>query len=524
MDASNQPVLDNSGNPVAVTLSSLERYQRTLMFQSLGYSTAQILALGGGASQFSIASGNPKATVNETDVGVFLQDDWRARPNLSVSFGLRYEWQNNISDHRDWAPRVAVAWSPDSKGGRSGKTVIRLGFGMFYDRFADTLVLNTLRYNGLNQQQYIVQNPDFLTVPALGSLTALPQTTYQLDRGLRAPYIMQSAFGLERQLPRSTVLALNFIDSHGLHELLTRNINAPLETSLSTLGVLPFGPGNLYQYESAGLYNQTQFMVNVRTQATRNISLFGYYVYGHIYSNTDGVATFPANQYNLSEDYGRSSLDQRHRFVLAGSLTTRWNLRWSPFIIIHSGTPFNITTGQDPYGNSVFTERPSFAASCSGPGVVCNAFGMFNLNPPPGAALIPRNYGNGPAYYTVNLRLSKTWGFGESRSAPSAQRSGGGMRSGGGFGGGFGGPGGGGGRGSRGSGGRGGSDSLSDHHYNLTLSISARNLLNTVNPGTPIGNLGSPLFGESNQIASGFGPTGQSADNRRVELMLRFSF
>ncbi len=219
--------------------------------------------------------------------------------------------------------------------------------------------------------------------------------------------------------------------------------------------------------------------------------------------------------------------------MLSGSITTKWALRWSPFIILHSGTPFNITTGRDPYDNSVYTERPSFATSCTGPDVVCNKFGMFNLNPAPGAALIPRNYGNGPAYYTVNLRLSRTWGFGETRTRTNPNDPGGRQR--GMPGGGFGSTGGPGARprwrravavaevaaaaGAAGGGGA-GSDSLTKSPLQPdTASIYARRVFNTVNPGTPIGNLGSPLFGESNQIASGFGPTGQSANNRRVGVI-----
>jgi hypothetical protein len=533
LDANNMPVLDSSGNPVEITLTSLERYQRTQVLQNLGYTAAQIVALGGGPSQFSIATGNPKASVSQTDLGAFFQDDWRVKTNLTVSLGLRYEWQNNIRDHKDWAPRLSVAWSPDSKGGKNGKTVLRAGSGLFYDRFSDSLVLNSIRFNGINQQQYIVQNPDFLSIPAIGSLGALPQTIYQIDPSLRTPYIIQTAVGVERQLPAKTVAALNFIDSHGMHELLTRNIDAPLpgtfvpgtlNPGLGIMGTQRYGPGNIYQYESAGIFNQTQLMLNVRTQATQSISFFGYYVYGHAHSNTDGVGTFPANQYDLSQDYGRSSLDQRHRVVLVGSYTSRWGVRWSPFFIAHTGTPFNITTGRDTYGNSVYTERPAFAASCTGPDVVCNSYGMFNLNPAEGATLIPRNYGNGPAYVTINLRVSKTWGFGKKGTAQyNPADSTGGRHSGSGFGGGYGGS-----HSSHGSGGShshgSSSDSLTDQRFNLTLSASARNLLNTVNQGTPIGNLGSPLFGLSNQIAAGFGPTGQSANNRRIELLLRFSF
>jgi hypothetical protein len=152
---------------------------------------------------------------------------------------------------------------------------------------------------------------------------------------------------------------------------------------------------------------------------------------------------------------------------------------------------------------------------------VCTSFGDFNLNPEPGAALIPRNYGDGPGFFSLNLRLAKTWGFGERTSRPSGRGGGGGggfhehgPRGGGnifGVGGGMGSIFGGGSTGQR---------------YQVTLSIMARNLLNTVNDANYIGNLTSPYFGRANALytgGDGFGGGG-STNNRRLEFGLRFTF
>ncbi len=523
------PELGPNNQPTGVTLdsiSSLEAYRRTVLYQSMGYTPAQIRALGGGASQFTISGGDPAAGVNQVDLGLFVQDDWRLKPNFTLSLGLRYETQTNIHDWTDFAPRVGFAWAPGSKQGRPGKTVIRGGSGVFYDRFDDSLTLSALRYNGINQQQFVIRNPDFYpTVPEVTTLIAdsRPQTIREVASTLRAPYIIQSAIGVERQLPFNSTIAVTFTNSRGLHMLRSRNINAPYPGTTTKpypdLGILSL-------YESSGILNQNQLLVNLNTRMTRSVMLFTGYVLNYAKSNTDGAGAYPANEYDLSTEYGRSSLDTRHRFFLGGSLSTKWNLRLSPFIIAHSGTPFNIYTGRDLNGDLIINDRPAFAtaAQLGQPGIVSTPWGMFNINPGPNDQIIPRNYGEGPAYFSVNLRLSRTFGFGASREQ-QAGPSNGGFGGGGGRGGHGGGPGGGGMR-MGGGGGHGGmfGDSTTSKRYNLVVSINARNLLNTVNQGQYSGNLASSFFGQSNSLAGGFGPRGNEATNRRIDLSLRFSF
>ncbi|MDQ6676011.1 MAG: TonB-dependent receptor, partial [Acidobacteriota bacterium] len=536
LDASNQII----ANAAPVRITSIERYRRTLLFGQQCYLPGN--QLGCGASQFSLAAGNPFTNLSQTDVGVFFLDDWRFRPNLTISLGLRYETQTNISDWRDVAPRLGFAWSPGAGKNGHSKTVIRGGTGIFYDRFQESNVLQSIRYNGVNQQNYIVNNPDFYpNIPSLTSLQQVAQTRRQIDSNLRAPYTIQSAIGVERQLPRNTTLAVTFTDSHTTHLLRSRNINAPLPGTtqfdpstgqpITGTGVYPFGykTGNIYNYESDGTLNQNQLIVNLNSRVNSNISIFTYYVLNHANSNTDGVNTFPADPYNLNQEYGRSSLDVRHRFVLGGSVATRYNIRLSPFVIANTGRPFNITTGTDNNGDLQYTDRPSFASASdcgtNSLNLKCTNFGDFNLSPAPGARIIPRNYGDGPGAFTVNLRLSKTWGFGESTRGRGNANTGGGGPGGGGpggrGGGGRGGPGGFGGGGMGGMFGGGGTDK----RFNLTLSVNARNLLNHVNEGDYSGNLTSPYFGRSNSLATGgFGPPGGATNNRRLDFQIRFAF
>jgi hypothetical protein len=555
LDANNQIVLDANGQPVLTNITSIERYRRTILFQQQGLTGAQIRVLGGGPTQFSIAGGNPGTSVTQADFGGFIQDDWRLRPNLTLSLGMRYETQNNVHSWADFAPRVAFAWAPGAGaggGGRGGQqqqtTVIRGGFGLFYSRVADNLTLQTNRFNGENQQQFVItastpggldvlNQPVFTldnvtNVPTVAQLSAfqLPQTTWRVAEDLRTPYTMQTAISLERQLPYRIGLSINFINSRTLHALRSRNINAPVPGSITIGnpgGIRPFGDlGNIFQYESTGRFNQSQLIVNLNSRFSRNYSIFANYVYNHARSDTDGAGTFPANQYDLSTEYGRSSQDIRHRFTLMGTISNLpWGIRLNPFIIAQSGAPFNITIGRDINGDTLFTERPAFATDLSKPGVVVTRFGAFDPNPGPGQQIIPRNYGTGPSLFTVNLRVGKTWGFGGERTV--AGGNGGGGR------GGRGGGGGGGGRGGRGGGGFGGSmggggddaGGTTQQRYNLTFSVSVQNLLNNVNLAPPVGNLSSPLFGQSTATAGRFGFGGnQAAGNRSIEALIRFSF
>jgi len=529
LDANYQPILDASGNPVTGQITSLDRYGRTLYFQQLGYSAALIRQLGGGATQFSIAGGTPLAAVAQTDVGAFFQDDWRVRPNFTLNLGLRYETQTNVHDWRDLGPRIGFAWAPGAKKGQQ-KTVIRGGFGMFYSRFDDNYTLQTIRYNGTTQAQYIVINPDFFpTVPAISQLNAqqIPQTIRMKDGNLRAPYILQTALSLERQLPANTTVALTFTDSRADHLFRSTVLTDP-----SGLPALAAAGDRVYEYQSNGILRQNQLIANVNSRLTKNISINSFYMLNHAKSDTDGAGSFPANPSDLSSEYGRSSLDVRHRFMLMGSMATKYNIRLSPFIMASSGAPFNITVGQDLYGDSLLTARPAFAADPNAPGVVVTRFGAFDLHPQLGEQIIPRNYGQGPGRISVNFRLSKTFGFGRSRSETAAAAGPGGGEMGGmrgmrGPGGGGGGRGPGGpGRGMGMGGGRGGfgGGESTDRRYNLTLSAMARNVLNHVNPSSPVGNLSSPLFGQSLSLGSDFGPGGSAANNRRLEFQLRISF
>jgi hypothetical protein len=576
LDANNKPIFNRP-----VFADSLERYRRTLLFSSAPYnlSPLEVRRRGGGASQFNIASGNPKATVSQMDFGVYAQDDWRVRPNLTFSYGLRYENQTNIKSNFNFAPRFAVAWSPGAANStKPPKMVIRAGGGVFYNRFAEGNTLQANRFNGVNQQQFFVSEvplynasgqfvdpaasplDTFPNVPPAGSLSTITrQITWRVADDLRAPVVYLAGTQVERQLPYHFTLFAGVFNIHIQHVIRARDINAPIP---GTNGVRPFGNvGDIYQYESSGRFNQNQLFIGFNSRFSRAITFFSSYVLSKTTNDTDGQggSLFPANSYDLSGEFGRAAFDVRHRFTFAGTINLPWwQLSLNPFIIASSGRPFNITTGQDTNGDRLFTERPSFAPAgtdCSSPpaNIVCTRFGNFNLRPAPGEALIPRNFGQGPPFLSVNMRITKTWNFGELRSASAANRGnegqpqGGGGREGGGAsrGGGIGMPQipGGGGGGPRGGGGGlagiggppsgGGSEAK---RYSMQFSLNFQNVFNKVNLAPPVGNLSSPFFGQSLALNGGFGGFGPGgggggggggglgAGNRKVTAQIRFNF
>ena len=139
---------------------------------------------------------------------------------------------------------------------------------MFYSVIGDGPLLAALQLNGANQMQYIVANPLFYStsaagVPASGTLGAAASPTIrELVRDIRAPYVMQGSIGVERQLPGRTTAALNYGNSHGVHQLISDNINAPepgTYTGVAGSGMRPYGiSDNIYAYESVGIFNQNQ--------------------------------------------------------------------------------------------------------------------------------------------------------------------------------------------------------------------------------------------------------------------------
>ncbi|HXQ72448.1 MAG TPA: carboxypeptidase regulatory-like domain-containing protein [Pyrinomonadaceae bacterium] len=544
-------------------LTSIQRYQLTLQLQEQGLTPQQIRAAGGGAATFSINSGNPFADVTQTDYGVFLQDDWRVRPNITLSYGLRYETQTNAHSKYDFGPRFAVAWSPGAaNSARPPKMVIRVGTGFFFNRFSEGSTLTANRFNGVNViQTFVTEEARRLTPPSIAdqqapnvaaayailnqwsptsvpSVTGLPQTQqtiWQVDPNLQAPTVWLIGTQVERQLPRNLTMFVGFYNIRIVHVIRARDVNAPLPASITPLTPNGLRPdprkGEIYRFEASGQFDQRQFFIGFNSRLNRMIQFNGNYFISKTTNDTDGQGStlFPMNSYDTSDEFGRGSFDIRHRFTLFSTINLPWwKVVLSPFVVANSGPPFNIITGQDLNLDRQVNERPSFAppnADCSLSTIRCTRFGNFNLVPLTGERIIPRNFGKSPGSVVVNLRISRQFAFGTiggsnaaarpqpGPGAPVAAGGGGPQRVG---------PGGPGGPGPQGG------PPPSEKRYNLNVSLYFQNVLNHVNLGTPVGNLSSPSFGESLGLGGigGFGGGGGStgAGNRRIYAQVRLNF
>ncbi len=497
-----------------------------------------------GVSQYSQTIGTPAVVANYVDAGLYFQDEFKVRPNVTLSYGLRFETQNAIQDHGDWAPRLGLAWGLDGGGKKTAKTVLRAGYGVFYERFPIGNILNTDRFNGVNQQEFIVTNPCFYNPSAPvteseltgcnNAVTSLSRNSiYQIPPQLRAPYTMQAAASLERQLWKNATGAVTYINSRGLHQLVTINANSPLPGTYNindpSSAVYPYGNiGNLYQYYTEGIFKENQLIANITWRAGSRFSLFGNYSLSYANSDVNGVSgstAYASNSYDIQQDYGPAAFAVRNRAMIGGSFSLPYAFRFSPFVIASSGQPYNITIGQDVNGDSFFNDRPYICTTPGANGCLQTAIGDYTVTPLPGDRLVSSNYGVGPSTFTFNMRFGKTFGVGPKREK-AADNTGGPPPGGGPRGGSGGGPRGGGMSpfGGAGGGGRGGlfGGDASDRKFSLSFNVMVRNLFNVVNDAAPVATLESPFFGRS--IALAGGPFGSGAYNRRLDLQVVFAF
>jgi len=506
--------------------------------------------INGTPSQFSITTYvHPTVQATTVDAGLYAEDDWKPKSNVTLSFGGRYETQNFIGDHADFAPRVALAYGVGKKKTGGPAVVVRAGFGLFYDRLSLGSQLNTVQENGVNQIPSLVVNPTLsptcsATVAGAQSgcgatatsghiTTQAVQTGSYFGKNYRSPYQEQANLGFDYSPFKNATTSFNYQHVVGIHQLLNANLNALADSTQSQAPITDV-------YLTEGYYHQNQFITNFNYRGSAKWSLSSYYVLNFdTKSDTAGASSQPTNPYNIGADYGRASFDIQNTVFLFGTFSLPHLITLSPLLSARSGTPINITTGEDNFGFLTNNTRPVFATAGTTGAKTFNGCGTF-VDPgkfvgnPTGYTQIPTNYCTGPAAFTTNLRISKSFGFGKKNGVagltdgpPGGGQGGppggggGGPRGGGG--GGFGGGGGGRGGGGGGAPGGGGGGRVSTgKKYNFTLGVQFQNIFNVADRANPNGTLSSSSFGQLTQLAGGLFTSNDAV--RRTQLTASFNF
>lgn len=384
-DASGAPITDSSGLPRVI--SPLQLYLRTAMGLP-GYRP----------SLFTINRGQDSVGLRQWNVFWYLQHEWQLAPRMTLTLGLREEFQTLLQNNFDFAPRVGIAWSPRP----SNKDFLRAGAGLFYSRVQPEITLETLRLTPGRQEHLLVENPEFFPHPPDDLLRAGRILTASRTKApdLATPYLVMTTAGYKRQVTEAITASIDYTWQKGTRLLRTRNLSGPALPGSSLDSRPP-----AFQFESSGKMRRHELALKLQTNFEK-IMWFANYSLSSTRSDTDGPYAQPADPLNLSLEFGPDRLDHRHEFFLGGTLTLPWQLTATPFVSVRSGQPFNITTGMDNNGDTVFTDRPALARP-GDPGAILTPYGAFKLFPGSADILVGRNSQRGPGEVTLNMGISR---------------------------------------------------------------------------------------------------------------------
>ncbi len=340
--------------------------------------------------------GDGRVVFLEVVTGAFFQDEYRLRPNLTLSAGLRYDWQNYIHDHNNFSPRVSFAYAPR----KSKKIVIRGGAGFFYDRTGPGPIFDLERYNGSRLQQVVLSNPTYPIEAPAASLPGQPATLTRWDPSVKMPYTAQFSFALERQLYKGATLSAAYWASRGVGLFRSRDVNAPPPPYYSTRPNPAIGVYR--QIESSGHLQSDALELSFRGRITQYFNGMIQYTLGRAYNDIpgnysvstrgSGINSYPANNYDLSGEWGRADYDQRHRLNLLGSIHAAKYVDLGIGVFANSGAPYTETTGRDDYRTGFANARPLG---------------------------VPRNSLHGPSFRELDLRWSHEFPFKHQKDSPS---------------------------------------------------------------------------------------------------------
>src|ERR1700687_3458483 len=343
-------------------LDDFTNRQGTYTFESAVNYTAGLPAT------YLVQTGNGHVTFLEKVICGFVEDNIRVKPNFSVYLGMRYYWQNYFHDDpNNFAPRISFAYAPSAKG----KTVIRGGGGMFYDRTGPSPIGDLLHFNGVNLLRYIV-DPPFVSYPVNPLvLSQVPVSVVVLDPRAHIPYILQYSLGVEQQVTAKSTFSAVYIGTRGVGSFRSIDANAPILIGGNYVRPDPF-LGQVREMQSEGYLKGNALELTFRGKPSKYFSGQIQYPLSRTDNNTSGLTFFPANSYNAAADWGRADNDRLNKFDLLASAQPSRFFTLGVGLSLYSGKPVDITTGGDNNHDGILNDRPAGIArnTMPGPGLI----------------------------------------------------------------------------------------------------------------------------------------------------------
>jgi hypothetical protein len=299
--------------------------------------------------------GNGDIAFLEKQVGAYIKDDWQLRAGLSASFGMRYDWQNYFHDTNNFAPRGSLAYAP----GNRKTDVIRGGIGLFNDRSGAAAIADLLHFRPGGLIRYVITNPSypdpFLSAAGVPP-PATPPSIVQLAPGVQIPQTMQYSIGLDHQLRKALTLSVTYTGARGYHLFRSRDVNAPTPPLYLARPDPAFGV--VREIESDGRQSTRSLQVTLRGKVGRWFNGQTQYTWSRAYNDTNGINSYPANDYDLSGEWARADFDRPHRFLLLGSVNPGHLVDLGVGVTVTSAGPYSETIGADVYNNGRGRARP----------------------------------------------------------------------------------------------------------------------------------------------------------------------
>jgi hypothetical protein len=404
------PALDANNDPTGqtTTITAIEQYRRTLLNLP-----------GGQPTTFQIDSGTPLVPVTQWQLGAYVQDSAKLSGHLTLTSGLRYQFQTTPGSFANFSPRVGLAWSPDKKSA----WVVHLRAGLFFSPVEAAYAMQFDRLNGTRQQEQTVYSPGFQSplAPVAGAVDV--STVWQMPQAFGQSPSFATQIGVEHEFPHHWQAEVDSNYGANWKQIREENVNAPIVASsvgvapdplAAVMAPRPIAPNeNIFRYERLAHLRGEFLVSSLRQYSYKRFGFSAFFVHladvrsdgGFRGSDTTGAAN-PQSSYSERGESARVDWGTSNLYGVFGNLELPLKAELSTTIDGSGGQPYNLTTGTDANGDGDFNDRPSYA-SAPGPGVYSTPFGLLTTNTVNGD--VPRNLGTMPSQIHIDLNLSRAF-------------------------------------------------------------------------------------------------------------------